>query len=63
MSVQGFTDSLISAGFGVSMISYNGTMRLGIGIDQAIIPSQAKVQELLNFVKEELYIMGQDSMV
>jgi hypothetical protein len=45
------------------MISYNGTMRLGIGIDQAIIPSQAKVQELLNFVKEELYIMGQDSMV
>jgi len=45
------------------MISYNGTLRLGIGIDQSFIPSQAKVQELLNYIKEDIYSLSQDAIV
>lgn len=45
------------------MISYNGTLRLGLGVDQTIFPNQTQAQQLLNFIKDEIYILGQDAVV
>ncbi|CAL8074902.1 unnamed protein product [Orchesella dallaii] len=50
-------------GFGVAMLSYRGTLSFGIGIDQAIIPNNEKAQELLRFIKDEIHILEQDTVV
>lgn len=45
------------------MISYNGTLRLGLGVDQSILPNQHQAQQLLNMIRDEIYILGQDVIV
>jgi hypothetical protein len=54
---------VVFTAFGISMISYNGTMRLGLGVDKCILTTQPQAQELLNFIRDEIYILGQDAVV
>ena len=43
-----------SSGIGISMLTYNNSLRFALNVDSAILPSQEAVDDLCAYIEEEL---------
>lgn len=47
----------------MAMMSNNGILRMNIGVDHGILPSQSKVQQLIDFISEEIQMLAQEDIL
>lgn len=49
-------------GVGLSSLSYNGAIRIGAGVDTAILSEDEKIMELTRNIQEELAVLASQNV-